>query len=276
MIIYSDLDGTFLDAGTYRYEASLPGLRTALQAGAAVVFCSSKTRAEIEELLSTLQLSQPFIVENGGAIFIPEGYFSFELPDVSCQGSMRLVQLGASYSELVRALAEVRDELGLQLAGFSEMSVAEVSKICGLSEEDAARAKLRQFDEPFVLNSDSKDQIGKMREAFAKRGFQITRGGRFFHLTGRTDKGTAVARLDALFKKEHGEIVTFAIGDSPNDLCMLLAADYAALVQKPDGSYDEAVLTFLPGVIRADGIGPLGWSRAIMNFIGNGLDRMEQ
>lgn len=82
-----------------------------------------------------------------------------------------------------------------------------------------------------------------------------------------------MARLSDLFKKEHGEIATFAIGDSQNDLPMLLAADSAALVQRPDGRYDDVVLASVPRVMRADGIGPVGWSRAIIDFLGtDGID----
>jgi uncharacterized membrane protein YphA (DoxX/SURF4 family) len=49
-IIYTDLDGTFLDEKNYSYLESLPALRVAQESGVPVIFCSSMTRAEIEHL----------------------------------------------------------------------------------------------------------------------------------------------------------------------------------------------------------------------------------
>jgi len=41
-----------------------------------VCFCTSKSRTEIEKYNAELNVSFPFIAENGSAIYIPRGYFS--------------------------------------------------------------------------------------------------------------------------------------------------------------------------------------------------------
>ncbi len=40
-----------------------------------IVFCSSKTRAEQQVYREELGINAPFIVENGGAVYIPKDYF---------------------------------------------------------------------------------------------------------------------------------------------------------------------------------------------------------
>ncbi|MBI2822900.1 MAG: HAD hydrolase family protein [Acidobacteria bacterium] len=256
-----------MDAETYSCEASLPALRAALQGGARVVFCSSKTRAEIEALLAILGLRLPFIVENGGAVFIPERYFPFELEDLRREGAFHVLVLGTAYPELVRTLARVREERRLRLRGFAEMTEEEVALQSGLPLEDARRAKQRQFDEPFLLEGGGASAVATLSEALAARGLLLTRGGRFFHVTGNHDKGAAVARLNRLFCRAHSEVVSFAIGDSINDLPMLRAVDHPILVQKPRGGYDETVLALLPEVARAVGIGPSGWAGAVTGIM---------
>jgi len=74
-VIFTDLDGTLLDAETYSYEAARPALAMLKKRQIPVVLCTSKTRAETEAIARRLGLKHPFIVENGGAIFIPQGYF---------------------------------------------------------------------------------------------------------------------------------------------------------------------------------------------------------
>ena len=58
---------------------------------------------------------------------------------------------------------------------------------------------------------------------------------------------------------------TVGIGDSLNDLPLLLTVDHPVLVQKPDGSYDPDI--DLPGLIRAPGIGPVGWNHAVLELL---------
>ncbi len=58
---------------------------------------------------------------------------------------------------------------------------------------------------------------------------------------------------------------TVGIGDSLNDLPLLLNVDHPILVQKPDGSYDPDI--DLPSLIRAPGIGPAGWNQAILGLL---------
>ncbi|HEY5648486.1 MAG TPA: HAD hydrolase family protein, partial [Nitrospiria bacterium] len=95
---------------------------------------------------------------------------------------------------------------------------------------------------------------------------RITRGGRLFHLTGENDKGKAVQVLTGVFQKFHENVVTIGIGDSLNDLPMLEAVDHPVLVQKPGGGYQEGIR--LPGLERARGVGPEGWSQAVLKLIG--------
>lgn len=247
--------------------ASLPALREAVRCGAAVVFCSSKTGAEVSRLSEELGLFHPFIAENGGGIFVPEGFFGAALHKLPLEGRWRIISLGTAYEILVQALNEVRRELGLVLRGFSDMTVEEVARLSGLSRNDARLAMQRHFDEPFVAEFEGEESMRAMADAFSERGLRLTRGERFFHLSGANDKGLAVGHLNELFLREHPAIHTVGLGDSANDLPMLAATNQAFLVQKPDGTYDQAICASLPDTRRVPGIGPIGWARAVMDIV---------
>ena len=77
-IVFTDLDGTLVDHDTYSYEAAKPALAALREQSVPLIFCTSKTRAELEEYVNELDIAHPFISENGGAIFIPKGYFDFD------------------------------------------------------------------------------------------------------------------------------------------------------------------------------------------------------
>jgi len=75
VVVFTDLDGTLLDLSDYSYQAALPAVRYLQKQGIPIVFCSSKTRAEQAVYQQKLDIDDPFIVENGGAVYLPESYF---------------------------------------------------------------------------------------------------------------------------------------------------------------------------------------------------------
>jgi mannosyl-3-phosphoglycerate phosphatase len=260
LVIFTDLDGTLLDHATYSWEAARPALARLKAAGTPWIPCSSKTRAEIEPLREALGNSHPFIVENGGAILIPRGYFTVPLPPHRTIGRYQRIELGSPYAVLRRVLDEIAGAAGVQIRGYGDLTIQEVAALTGLSIDEAARAKAREFDEPFLIEGTSADRARVLRLIEAKD-FRWTRGGRFHHITGPHDKGRAVQQLSDLYRQQYGQVLTVGLGDSLNDRPMLGAVDRPILVRRPDGSYDPDVT--LPGLEFADGIGPAGWNAAI-------------
>ncbi|MCG7852909.1 MAG: HAD hydrolase family protein, partial [Methanosarcinaceae archaeon] len=47
-VVFTDLDGTLIDHDTYSYKAARPALAALKKQGIPLIFCTSKTRAEIE------------------------------------------------------------------------------------------------------------------------------------------------------------------------------------------------------------------------------------
>src|SRR4030042_1090542 len=73
ILVFTDLDGTLLDHRNYSFEPARPALRLLRESGIPLIICTSKTRAEVEEIRAALGNTDPFVVENGGAVFVPEG-----------------------------------------------------------------------------------------------------------------------------------------------------------------------------------------------------------
>lgn len=263
VLIFTDLDGTLLDHHTYSFEPALPALKALKEKNIPLIICTSKTRAEIEKWRLELDNDHPFISENGGAIFIPEDYFSHKFCYEKEKGNYLVIELGKPYSKLREILNRIRNSLHLGLKGFGDLSFEEVARLCGFSPEEARLAKKREYDEPFLL--DEVSAIQNVREMAGLSNLQITRGGRFFHLMGENDKGEALRLLADIYRKETEPIETIALGDSLNDLPMLRAADHPVLVQKLDGSYDPDVK--LSNLRLAPGIGPAGWCKSVLELL---------
>ncbi len=268
LIIFTDLDGTFLDYHTYSFAAALPALELIKEKNISLIICSSKTRAEIVQWKNRINNFHPFVSENGGGIFIPHAYFSDRDLNAVAQRTEQteayiVLILGTPYASLRRALEELRRD-GFAVTGFGDMDVAEVAQITELSIEEAALAKAREFDEPFVFSGGG-TRFEPLLGAITEKGLHCIAGGRLLHLTGNNDKGKAVEILTQLYRKKFGEITTLALGDSPNDFPMLEHVDYPILVRNHRGEHDPRIM--LSNLIKADGIGPEGWRQAVINFI---------
>lgn len=264
VVVFTDLDGTLLDPYTYSYHEVVPVITELKSREIPVVFCSAKTRAEQDVYRRELDINDPFIVENGGGIFIPKDYFSFPIEHTRETECYYVIELGISYELVREKLKRVGKQLGLEIRGFGDLTAQEVSEDSGLSLELATRAKQREYDETFTIIGEDEDKEKALQE-MKEEGLNVTHGGRYLDAMGGNDKGKAVDILTHLFRKEYGTLKAIGVGDSQNDLPMLAAVDVAVLVQKP-GDYWEEI--YLADVYRAEGVGPRGWVKAIKRLTG--------
>jgi mannosyl-3-phosphoglycerate phosphatase len=147
------------------------------------------------------------------------------------------------------------------------MTARQVAEKTGLPLEGARLAKRREYDEPFVFVRGGGRERARFHRLARRRGFELTRGGRFWHLFSGSDKGAAVRRLMALYRRAAVSFRSAALGDAANDLSMLRAADRAVLLPAKDGRFDRALLRRLPGVVRASAPGPEGWNEAVLRLL---------
>ncbi len=263
-VIFSDMDGTLLDRETYSFEAARPALERLRIEGWPLVLCTSKTRAEVEFWRRRLNNTDPFIVENGGAAFIPKSYFGFDLPDTQERAGYDMLRFGDEYPELRAALREASRLSGTPARGFGDWSVEQVAEAAGLGLEEAELARRREFDEPFVAPENPEALLNAI-QALGKR---CTEGGRFFHVTGANDKAGAVKRLSEWYRRSRGAVTTVGLGDAPNDVGFLRQVDIAIRMRSP---HDEQMRRALPGARVTRQTGSAGWNDALLELMAEPL-----
>ena len=109
-----------------------------------LVLCSSKTAAELRAIRKSLDNRHPFIVENGGGIYLPvsgsRGRQSFEK-----------LALGKTRSGTLQVLKSLRDRQQYDFTGFADMTRAELMGYTGLDAEQAKLAMRREYTEPIPV-----------------------------------------------------------------------------------------------------------------------------
>jgi len=241
LMVVSDLDGTLLDHENYSFELVLPVLDRMDEAGIPLVVNTSKTRAEWLAMRGELGNFDPYIVENGSAIYDGEKVETF----------------GVSRTEILDFLKSLRAKF--KFKGYSDVGVSEIMQWTGLGRLSAERSADRHFSEPLVWQ-DSPEKEGEFCEFVKERGLRTLRGGRFLHVLGQTDKGKPLQ----YFRKE--KVAIIALGDRANDLAMLEAADIGVVIKAPGDYVLEA-----SDMLRSNEVGPRGWAEMMTQI----LDRLQ-
>jgi mannosyl-3-phosphoglycerate phosphatase family protein len=259
-IIFTDIDGTLIDINTGEYRGTKKLVRILKKNNIPLILCSAKTCSEQNKIREDIKLNEPFIVENGGALIIPEGYFNFpfNMPVSKAKKGYSMIELGKPAIEIRTKLDEIRKKFKIDFLGVSDVSLTELAKMTGLSIEDARRMAQREYGET-IIKIKKNDIIRFIKIAYGM-GLKLIHGGRFFDMTAGNDKGKAVDILMNLFRKEyHNDVKFFGVGDSENDASMLNRMDIPMLVQRPDNSWSNLEVK---DIIKVQGIGPDGWKNA--------------
>ena len=271
VIVFTDLDGTLLDYYTYSFEASKEGIELLRSHRVPLIFCTSKSYAEVIHFREETGNTSPFIVENGGAIYLPREQVEQFKPFMQAgrlkqSGDYAALELGADYATLRRVFEQMKKAFGNSVTGFGDMSVEEVSRYLNLAPRLAAMAKVRRHDEPFILRDPS--LLESIKQFSRQNGLKVYPGTRFYHLMGNTDKGEAVKELISLYKKVYGTIVSVAIGEGKNDEPMFRQVDVPFLVQKPGGSFTDVTLD---RITRINAVGPYGFTFAVKALLNRSI-----
>jgi mannosyl-3-phosphoglycerate phosphatase len=249
LLIFTDLDGTLIDHGTYQWSPALEALNALKAIGAGVVLASSKTGAEIAVLRDELSLNDwPAIVENGAGL----------LPAHDAEPHS-----STDYKHLRGILSCLPDDLRQHYTGFGDMTTEDVMATTGLDAKSAKLSQRRAYSEPGLWSGSEADKTLFLSHLRAE-GIHAQQGGRFLTLSFGANKVDQMRVLKQRFKPQ----TTIALGDAPNDISMLEAADFGVVIANPH----RAPLTDLKGeaegrIQRTKDAGPVGWNRAILDLL---------
>jgi len=271
LVVFTDLDGCLLNKADYDWSAADPMLRRLEDLGVPVVLSSSKTVAEMSELLQELRLPEaPFISENGGVIHWPESLMPHDKASAVPAENVAAV---TSRSTILLVLAQLKTQF--RFRSFVDLGVEGVMANTDLSREKAELACQRHSTEP-LLWDDTDENVDVFRTELTEQNLTLTKGGRFWHVAGHSTKGRAMREVADRYRKTiPSGITTAAIGDSPIDQSMLDIADYPIGIPAMDGQLNVEVDPHQGIVASKDGA--VGWAESVGHLLYQlGFDEVNQ
>ena len=218
--VVSDVDGTLMDH-SYDLTPAKESIKTLQNLSIPIILCTSKTASEVKVIRKELNLSDPYIVENGAAIY-----------GESLEKAHGEIILGKKYEVLEEILNFISKEIDYKLIPLNNLSDLEATELTGLKGNSLNLMRDRHWSMPF-LNPPSflEDKINICCKKFK---VDIFKGNRMSHLLStNSNKGKAINAL----KKYSGiqNIKIIGLGDSPNDLPLLLNSNIRIVIPGIDG-----------------------------------------
>jgi predicted mannosyl-3-phosphoglycerate phosphatase (HAD superfamily) len=262
LVLFSHVDSVLSEpAGTPVVNAVslLARLRVPL------VVCSGRTRAEIEHATLALGTRHPFICEGGNALFIPRGYFPFDIDNSREIGGYDVVEFGRRYRDVVNTLHRSAERAGVQVRGFDDMSADEIAEDDGgLSTLVAPLAKLRDYSELFRLPDDAPADLDRLCAALDAARLTCIRGERYHHVGAAVDASLGTTMLCVMYRRAYGPIQPVAIARDASDAAGHVVPTMALMESETPAAWAACVSKLLEARERpkrvADGAGGrLSW-----------------
>jgi len=252
--IVTDLDGTLMDENYDIYPAKKT-LKTLAELNIPVIPCTSKTASEVRYFRNENGLTDPFIVENGAAVYgcYEENSSEWELI------------LGKSYTELKIILFNISKKVNYHLTPLNDLSDNQIFKLTGLSDQGITRALDRRWSVPFLNPPD--DIFEKVKLICDSYNVHVFKGNRMSHLlSSESHKGQAVNKLKVHLQNKDVKII--ALGDSQNDLPLLEYADISIVIPGKNGPNKYLKNGIDKGsFILANAPHSKGWSNSVNDVI---------
>ena len=251
--IVSDVDGTLMDH-FYDLTPAKETINWLQSLRIPVILCTSKTKSEVRIIRDDLNLKDPYIVENGGAIY---GEYS--------DGKEWEIILGKSYKILEEILNNLSKNINFKLRPLNTLSDDEATNLTGLQGDSLNLMRDRHWSMPFLNPPDTFDEdLKRLCEIYD---VDIFRGNRMSHLLSKnSNKGLAIKTL--LNKDKNLNVQIIGLGDSPNDLPLLMNSNYKIIISGIKGP-NQLLLNQLKGNEFCISKKPhgYGWKEEVYKFV---------
>ncbi len=254
--IVTDLDGTLMDHN-YDISPAIETIKWLKDNRIPIIPCTSKTASEVRYFREENELTDPFIVENGGAAYYLSDSREIEIP------------IGKSTNDLFSIFDKISDDIGYKLRPLSHLNCNEIQSLTGLKGEFITRAIDRKWSIPFLNPPESVKH--KLSFISSKYDVCIFQGNLMSHMLSQSsNKGKAISILKNRLGKNNVKVL--ALGDSHNDIPLLDAADYSIVIPGKNGANKSLIKGIKNGSYHLSPYAHAkGWSYSVRKYI-NSID----
>jgi mannosyl-3-phosphoglycerate phosphatase len=267
-VIFTRVEGALLDSGSQSWAPAADALDEIGRRRTPLILATHSTRAELEPFRRKIEHGHPFITEDGGGLFLPDGYFSLALEGAARAGLYFCVPFGQPYAAVTEALAEIAAESRASVVGYSQMSARELAQNTGAPLRDAELARQREFSERFFFVGDVEKAATRFTRIAKERRWDTIPGDPFWLLRSGNDERRAVRYAMRLYRTSmRSRLSSVGIGSSIWDLPLLLSVDHPIILPGAQDVANAELTARVPNATLGEAPGARGWNEVVLSVL---------
>jgi len=211
--------GKFL-YGFDRFQAELD------QLSIPCVWLSSHSRLQLDEPRRRANHTEPFIAEDGCAVYLPEDYFHLKRAKTVRLGRFTSIPIAKQQPAASEALESLGVETGVSIVPLHSLSPRELAQNIGLPNHEAELARQRDFDELFFFAGSGEKDVTRFKSLATQKKLSLREHGVFCSLAVNRDIRMCIRELGDLYDRSlHGHVNRIAIAPSADSVTIFSACD---------------------------------------------------
>jgi len=176
------------------------------------IWLSSHSRLQLDDPRRRAGHTEPFIAEDGCAVYLPEDYFHVKPAKTVRLGRFTCIPIAQQLPAAEDALESLSEESGVPVVPLRTLSPRELSQNVGLPNHEAEVVRQRDFDALFFFAGAADADIVRFRGLAANKNLYLREHGVFWSLSVGSDFRRCIRELGDLFDRSlHGHANRFAI-----------------------------------------------------------------
>lgn len=261
-LIFSDLDGTFLDHQNYSFGRNNQVVIKLKNKNHQLIFNSSKTYSEIKLILKKLRLlKMPFSCENGAILYFPKTIFKKLKYSKSQENYWKILLTDKNSDQWYRNLKKLKKKFDFKI--LKDLPKKDLIKLTNLQNINPMLD--REASQLIIW----RDNITKYKEfkkiiKYHENGM-LTQGGRFIQISSPCNKRIATKEISHIYfnlfnDKYYKSII--ALGDNQNDKAMLNFVSHSCVIKNRYSS-NLRLNSYKKNVYYSKKNAPSGWEESL-------------
>lgn len=204
-----------------------------------ILLYSEKTYDEMIWLCSELAIHHPFIVENGGALYVPNNYFKLDLKDFTVVDEHHQMTFGTTRSTIENITFKLGKVTGVNLENDIQ-SPLDLADYWDIELFEAERIMKRNFSQMIAKTEEVSELTDMFKHLIAQQGLQIIENKEAYYI-GNFSVITPIEYWVNYLKSQYDDLRVFALSNIADDKAILELSDEAFLL-KNEGEWQPVLL----------------------------------
>ena len=190
------------------------------------IWISSRSRLQLDDPRRRAGHVEPFIAEDGCAVYLPEDYFHLKPAKTVRLGRFTCIPVAKAQPASQDALEALSEASGVPVVPLRSLSPRELAQNIGLPNQEAELARQRDFDELFFIAGATEEGLARFQSIAQEQKLSLREHGVFWSLAVGADMRRCIRELADLFDRSlHGHANRFAIAPSAESANIFPACD---------------------------------------------------